>query len=193
SIEVSLDGGAFSTTGVACTGCGNASATWTFTPASTLTDGNHTIDVHSVDNAGVASAATRRGVSIDTAAPVLLRVDTSPGTTSVTLTFDQAVSCATVAAGDFTVTVNGTAVSVTGVTCSGAAAASVTVSLGRTIRGGDTVAVSLTATAGGVADPAGNVTTSGSASVTVGDDAPTLLVTSGLSDGALTPSAQPAF
>ena len=41
AVEVNVDGGGFSTTGMTCTGCGTASATWSFTPASALADGPH--------------------------------------------------------------------------------------------------------------------------------------------------------
>jgi hypothetical protein len=193
SVEVSLDGGAFSTAGVVCTGCGNANAIWSFTPPTALPDGPHTIEVRSVDNAAAFSIPVPRSVSVDTERPVLVRVDTTAGSTSVTLTFNQPVVCASVAAGDFAVTVNSALTSVTGVSCSGDAAESVDVTFSRTIRGGDTAGVSMTAAAGGVTDPAGNVTTTGSKSVTVGDTPPVLLLVSGPPDQSFTPSGQPTF
>src|SRR5205814_8137779 len=59
-VEASVDSAAFATTGVTCTGCGTASATWTFRPGTALADGVHTVAVRAVDNASLAPAATNR-------------------------------------------------------------------------------------------------------------------------------------
>ena len=193
SIQVSVDGGLFTSTGVVCTGCGTASATWTFTPSAALADGAHTVEFRSVDNATAVSTVAARSVSIDTDRPTLTQVDAAAGSTTATLTFDEAVLCSTVAAADFAATVNGGSVAVNGVTCSGTTSTTAVLTLARTLRGGDTVSVSLTATAGGISDPAGNATTNGTKSVTLGDTAPSLVVTSGLSDFSLTASRQPTF
>ena len=42
-VQVSVDGGSYSVTGVTCTGCGTASASWSFTPTSPLAEGSHTL------------------------------------------------------------------------------------------------------------------------------------------------------
>ncbi|MGH9266938.1 MAG: Ig-like domain-containing protein, partial [Acidimicrobiales bacterium] len=70
-VQVSIDGGQFGSAGAGCTGCGTASATWSFTPAAPLTSGPHTVSFRSKDNGGNESEAVTRGVTI-TMAPTIV-------------------------------------------------------------------------------------------------------------------------
>jgi predicted heme/steroid binding protein len=71
SVEVEIDGGSSSTSGVTCTSCGTAAATWSFTPGSALADGAHTLTFRSIDNAGASSSPVARSITVDTTAPTV--------------------------------------------------------------------------------------------------------------------------
>ena len=151
-IEAKVDAGAFSTAGVACAGCGtSAAATWTFTPAAPLADGPHTFVFRAIDGFGRSSALITRTLTVDTTPPTFNSISAASGSTSVTATFSEALSCATVNPFDFTATVNGSNVAVNAASCSGS---TVTLTLGVAPTAGATVAVTLVDI---VADAAGNV------------------------------------
>jgi Big-like domain-containing protein len=69
NVTVSIDGGSFSGAAVTCTGCGSTSASWSFTAASNLSEGSHTISFRSTDVAGNVSASTSRTITVDTVDP----------------------------------------------------------------------------------------------------------------------------
>jgi len=174
AVEVSLDNGAF--TPVNCTGCATANATWTYTPA-TLADGPHTLVFRSKDNGGATSPTITKSITVDTAAPTYSSLAATGGSTTTTATFSEPLDCTSVAASDFTATVQGSPVAVSSITCSGASDSTIDVVLASAPRGGDTVAVTL---AGAVTDPAGNAAPQPTTkSTTATNQAPTITVSTG--------------
>src|SRR5205814_9871651 len=99
-------------------------------------------------------------------------VTATTGDTDVTLGFSEALACGTVAAADFTATIDGTAVAVDGVTCG----AGVHLILHTGPAGGSTVEVTLSGT---VTHPPGNAATGGPHSATVDNTGPVLAITTG--------------
>jgi hypothetical protein len=73
-VEAKVDGGAYSTSGVSCANCETTSATWSFTPASPLADGAHTISFRAVDSDGATSSVASRSLTVDTTGPTLTSV-----------------------------------------------------------------------------------------------------------------------
>ena len=150
-IEAKVDIGEFSTTGVACSGCGTSAAGWTFTPTAPLAEGVHTFVFRAVDSSGRSSPTITRTVTVDTTPPTFVSISATAGSTSVTATFSEALACGTVNAFDFTAKINGSDLALSQAACSGA---TVTLTLASAPVSGATVEVTLT---GVVSDPAGNV------------------------------------
>ena len=96
AVQVSVNGAAFSTTGMACTNCGTASATWTFTPGAPLADGTYTFAFRSVDPAGNVSISASRTVTVDTLDPVFVSITAIAANPVVSATFDEPILCSSV-------------------------------------------------------------------------------------------------
>ena len=191
-VDVSVDGGAFSTTGVACTGCNSASATWTYTPLSDLSDGPHTLAFRSVDVAGNISASVVRTVTVDTTAPTFDLLTAVAANPVVTATFSEPILCSSVHAnGDqFLASVHGPA-PVTGATCSGTASAAISVTLADAAATGDHVFLQLV---GALTDPVGNAVSVPTTETTVATNVvPTVAVTAGPVDAAASADATPTY
>lgn len=152
-VEVSVDGGAFATAGVFCTGCGGASASWSFTPVVPLADGPHSFGFRAIDDKGRSSGTITRTLTVDTTAPMFTSIAAAAGSNVVTATFSEPLACITVNAFDFTAMVGGAPVTVTNVGCLGASNV-VGLALGTAPTAGQVVSITLT---GVVSDPAGNV------------------------------------
>lgn len=151
-VEAKVDTGAFSTLGVNCSGCGTSAASWTFNP-SPLQDGAHSFGFRAIDGSGRSSLAISRNLIVDTAAPTFVSISATPGSNSVTATFSEPLACITVQDFEFSAEINGSAVAVSQVACSGSSA-TVTLALAAAPAAGATVAVTLL---GIVSDAAGNV------------------------------------
>jgi hypothetical protein len=147
SVQVSVDGGAFSATGVTGT------ETWSFTPASALADGAHTLVFRALDDEDGTSPTVTRSITIDTTSPVLTSISAVGGDTEVTATFSEALSCTTVSDPDFTATIASTAVTVSMYTCEGTSDSTIRLVLASAPSTGQTVAVTLVGT---VTDVPGN-------------------------------------
>jgi hypothetical protein len=155
-IEVSFDGSAFgSPSTLFCDGCPGAAVDWRYHPPSSLPEGAHTVAFRAVDDSGVLSPVVTIRFTVDTTLPALRSLTVTADDPSTTLTFSEAILCSTVAAEDFTATINGTAVAVTAVACSGPASATVGVTLERAPVAGETVAERPVSTSA-VTDRAGN-------------------------------------
>ena len=152
-VEVSIDGGSYGTAGVSCSGCGTASASWTFSPASPLPDGAHSLGFRAIDDKGRSSGTITRTLTVDTTAPTFGSVAATAGSNLVAATFSEPLACITVNAFDFTAQVGGAPVTVTNVGCS-AGSNVVALALGAVPTAGQIVTVTLT---GVLSDPAGNV------------------------------------
>src|SRR2546423_760968 len=190
-VEASLDGGTSSTAGVTCTGCGNPSATWSYTVPNALANGPHTITFLAVDTFGTASSVSRT-VTVDTAAPSFLSVSATGGSATVTGTFSAPVKCTSASKVDFSATVNGAARTIGNTLCTGTADATVDVVLqSPVVHGGETVTVNLI---GKVTDVAGNQAPFPTTrTVVAGNAVPSLAVTSGPADGATSALARPVY
>ena len=152
---VTVDGSARTVSSVAISG-----ATVTLTLASAVTPGQavtvaYTSGTNPIEDAAGNDAAdltARAADEVDTTPPTLSTA-TVEGTTLI-LTYNEALDGnSTPAASDFTVTVNGSARSVSGVALSGM---TVTLSLSSAVTAGQTVTVSYTAGANAIQDAEGN-------------------------------------
>ena len=63
-VVAAVDGGPFSDSGVACTGCGTPSTTWTWTMPAPLAVGPHTVAFRAIDGDGHRSVTVTRGVTV---------------------------------------------------------------------------------------------------------------------------------
>jgi hypothetical protein len=191
-VDVKVDGGAFSTTGVACTGCNSASATWSYTPLSNLSDGPHTLAFRSVDVAGNISASVVRTVTVDTTAPTFDLLTAVAANPVVTATFSEPILCSIVHTnGDqFLASVHGPE-PVTAATCSGTASAAISVTLADAAATGDHVSLQLV---GALTDPVGNAVSVPTTETTVATNVvPTVAVTAGPANAAATLDATPTY
>ena len=152
-VEASVDGAAFGTAGVACSGCGTANAGWTFTPTAPLPEGPHGFAFRAIDAGGRASPTITRTLVVDTTAPTFASISATSGSSTVTAAFSEPLACITVDASDFSAQINASPVSVAQASCTGSSAV-VTLTLGSAPTAGQTVSVTLS---GVVSDPAGNV------------------------------------
>ncbi|HEX2054838.1 MAG TPA: transglycosylase domain-containing protein [Actinomycetota bacterium] len=178
AVEVSVDGGVFSTAGVECDGCGrNGSGSWIFRPRAALGHGEHNLAFRSVDNAGVRSRGKSLAVTVDALAPAVRHVKASGGNAVVEVIFSEPVVCAPEPTAQMRVAVAGRRSAVTAVGCTGSAAR---LTLGRAPQGGEQVDVALRSTrraAAALADPAGNGAADGSGSVVASNQPPVVEVT----------------
>ena len=149
-----------------------------------------------VDTGGfgnTASTSTDNTVTWDPVAPAFAWIVSTTGSSVVTAVFtsvDDGLLCSTVAASDFTATVDGTLRGVTGLTCSGATDATINLNLATPVlTQGQTVIVSLT---GSVTDAVGNAVTNGVSQSSVASS-PTISVTTGPADGSSTADTTPTF
>ncbi|HVF75249.1 MAG TPA: Ig-like domain-containing protein [Acidimicrobiales bacterium] len=166
-VEAKVDTGEFATSGVTCTDCDTASATWSYTPLTLLGDGAHTIAFRAVDNQGGTSVVASRDLLVDTGAPgvTIVKADgqADPANTSpvkFTVTFSEAVTGFTAA----DVSASGAGAGAPTVTGSGS---SYEVSVPVTTDGNLTASIP----AGGASDAAGNTNTVSTAPATVEYDA----------------------
>ena len=153
AVAARVDGGAFSTSGVGCAGCGTAAAGWTFSPVAALADGPHSFAFVALDSTGRPSRVITRTVVVDATPPVFQSINATAGSTSVTATFSEAPACATVNPADFAAKINAGAVAVNGVSCT-PGDPTVTLTLASAPMAGNTVEITLT---GVISDQAGNV------------------------------------
>ena len=70
-VEASVDGAAWTTAGVHCTGCGTSATTWTYASPTPLGDGSHTFGFRAVDAAGWPSESVARTLTVDLSPPTL--------------------------------------------------------------------------------------------------------------------------
>ncbi len=103
--------------------------------------------------ANTSNASSVLGITLDTAAPGIASATVNNST--LTLTYDESLDSTTPAPGDFSVAVNGSAVTPVSVAVD-TAAKTVTLTLPAPVSGGDTVTVSYTPGADQTQDPAGN-------------------------------------
>jgi Big-like domain-containing protein/VCBS repeat protein/flagellar associated repeat protein len=138
-----------------------------------------------------ASTSTDNSVSWDTTSPVFNWVTATGGSTTVTAVFtalDDPLLCSSVAAGDFSATVAGHLVTVSGATCSGTSDATIDLTVSSAPAEGGSVIVGLLGT---VTDRAGNIVSTHTESTTA--SGPTLSVTGGPADGSSTTDTTPTY
>jgi hypothetical protein len=172
AVEVSVDGGAFSSAGTTGT------ASWSFTPTAPLTEAAHTFVFRARDDQGGLSPTQSRQLTVDNTAPTVTidqastQADPSNAATlSFTAVFSEAVTGFTNA----DVTVGGTAGGTKTVAVSGGPTTYTVGVSGMTTNG--TVTVSLPAA--GAADPAGNTSAAGTSTdavVTFDGTTPTVTI-----------------
>ena len=163
---------------------------WTFTPASALADGHHTLVFTATDTAGATASATANDVLVDAVGPVVALsgsdlLGKAGETIALTASYSDAgsgVASISLVAGDVTVTPTGTASAT--VVISGTGTAARTVSL-TNLAGNGTLAVSINAS---TAVDAGSLAASSSNSLTVTVDstaptAPTLALSNSSNSG----------
>ena len=149
-VEAKLDSAGFETSGVSCTGCGAAAASWIYSPVAPLQDGPHSFGFRAIDASGRSSRTITRTLIVDATAPTFVSITAAPASNAVSATFSEPLDCNTVNPFDFSAQINGSAANVSQVTCS----ATITLTLDATPSAGAIVAVTLS---GVVSDPAGNV------------------------------------
>ncbi|HWD09031.1 MAG TPA: transglycosylase domain-containing protein [Actinomycetota bacterium] len=195
SVEASLDGGPFSTTGMTCKGCPGRNVSWAYSPPTPLPDGTHTVAIRSVDIAGHDSPVATLSITVDTVPPKGTQLGAAGGNTTLNVSFSKPLLCSTVQPGDFNVQFGYRYGQVTGATCQGVTTTSVALTLGTAPRGGDQVTLSMpNRYTSGATDQAGNPL-GGSPDVTAvaSNVAPSLSVTGGMASGALTDNPLPVY
>jgi putative cell wall-binding protein len=202
-VEASFEGGAYTATG--CTGCPGSAIDWahmlpTALAENTAAKPKYTIAFRAVDDAGVRSTPLTIDFTYDKTAPSLGSIAVTPGSPTVTATFAElwGVECQTVAAGDFTATLQraGTTqvdpVAITGAGCPGMVASSTaTLTLATTPSEGDVVGVTLKKQS--VADRATNAGPGFDTMKTATASFPTAAFTGGLASGASTNDPRPTW
>lgn len=94
TIEVAVDGGGFSTNGVACTGCGSPTPTFTFVTPQPLSPGGHTVSFRAQDSQGGLSAVVTRSFTVTGSGGLAVSsAQVNPAADRLRLTFSQAVTC----------------------------------------------------------------------------------------------------
>jgi penicillin-binding protein 1A len=188
SVQASIDGGPFSSSGMSCGYCVGAGSgplaapvAWSWRAPEKLADGTHTLAFQSVDNAGTPSAVVTQMVTVDTVPPKVTALAATGGSAGVSMTFTKPMLCSSLAPADFQVLAGNRFAAVTSVTCTGTVNAAITLTLAVPPRGGDTLQVSVIAPySGGPTDQAGNAVASPrSAGVTATNQPPSAAVTSG--------------
>jgi penicillin-binding protein 1A len=194
AIQASVDGGAFTGSGVSCSGCYSGAPVaqpvdWSWTSPLRLADGPHSIVLRSVDNAGADSGTVTETVTIDTVPPKPAGLAAGGGNPTVTATFTKPLECSTLTPGAVSALVGYQPDAVSAVSCAGTASTRIGVTLGRAPLGGDAVSLSFTPA---VTDVPGNPVRPAQVSATAGNAPPSLAVTSGV-PGGFTSLARPAF
>src|SRR5437764_2601700 len=194
SVEASVDGGPFASTGVSCTGCPAPKVTWSYASPAALADGTHTFAFRSVDTRQPDSPLVTRTVTVDTVPPLAKGVQATGGATTLAVTFSKPLLCYSLAPASFSVLLGNRSGMVTGVSCPGTASPSVAVTLAPPPRGGDQVAVTVVNLRAGPTDPAGNpVADPRTVTSTASNTNPVGEVTGGMPDANLTSNAQPGY
>lgn len=155
-VEVSVDGGQFSSAGVGCRACPGPRGTWTYKSQSELEDGKHVISIRSFDKAGHRSDPQRRTFTVDTKAPVLDAVASRGGNALVTAAFSESIACERIDPSAFEVSAGGDGIRVLSIGCTGEASAALELNLREPVRGGERVSVSVRRRSRSPADRAGN-------------------------------------
>ena len=176
AVQVSIDGGQFTTAGMACGGClpvGSpgpiaSPVSWSWSSPYRLGDGTHTIALRSLDSGGATSAPIVQTVVIDSSVPQIKAVLASPQSDVVSVIFSKPIACASLDVGKFNVAVAGAAVPVTMVNCTGNADAVIGLALPQAPGAGATLSVSISR---GVTDDAGNALRLPATAGTVADSA----------------------
>jgi len=99
AVKVAVGTDTPSTSGVTCTGCGTANATWSWTPATALAPGDYVVHFHAVDDEAGESTAVDRNLTVDNDNPGVTvaladgqsALTNSTGDVSFAVTFDEAV------------------------------------------------------------------------------------------------------
>ncbi|MDQ4149904.1 MAG: PBP1A family penicillin-binding protein [Actinomycetota bacterium] len=181
-VEASIDGAAFSATGVRCDRCGRSSqVSWSYKAPYPLSDGPHAVEFRSVDNAGVASAPQSQRVVIDAVAPRLEQVSLTGATGTIVATFSEPVSCSTVRTSALRVATGGRQARLASVACGGASDNTIELMLAKPATGGETVEVSANPSrrrSGQLTDLAGNPLAASTASSQAQNSSPSVVVSS---------------
>ena len=188
-ITVSVDGALASTTGVVCTGCGSASATWELT-SEVLADGPHTFTFRAVDSTGASSAPVSTSITVDTVAPTFLSVSATRGSTLVPAELSEPIRCSTVSVADFTARLDGVATTIGEARCLGTAASTIELVIGRAPEAQDVLEVHL---GGIVMDLGGNVAVGATRSVVVANVGAPIVTIVEPADGLHTNIRRPLF
>ena len=121
AVEVSVDGGPFSTRGVTCSGCGTDHVSWSYT-LSVLSDGTHHLTFRALDGTGAVVVTTSTTIVVDTTGPTL-SVTGGPAdgstTNDTTPTFSGPATDSGSGVHQIGVSVDGGAFSAAGVVCTG--------------------------------------------------------------------------
>ncbi len=175
AVEVSVDSGPYSATGVDCTGCGEGNEVrWGYEPGSPLANGKHTLAFRSVDNAGVRSPSLSRSVTVDSVAPSVQQITSAGGSAVVEIAFSEPVACTASPAAEFQVEVGGRRAGVLSMVCEGPKAM---LTLSRVPGGGERVDIVVRGPSRSrqvLTDTAGNPASAASKSVTAANQAPVL-------------------
>jgi hypothetical protein len=85
SVTVSVDGAAGVPAVLASSGSGVASSAWSYSPASPLSEGSHTVDVYGLNVGGKQSALVQRQIVVDRTSPALEILSIAPAATNEAL------------------------------------------------------------------------------------------------------------
>jgi penicillin-binding protein 1A len=188
-LEVSVDGGPFSAVGVDCGRCERSSeAGWTYSPSSAMSNGSHTFEVRSVDNAGARSSAYLLEVTVDSIVPTLVEVQSEGASEAVDLAFSEPVVCSDNADRQFSVRVDSRRARVVDAVCDGTTAR---LSISPAPEGGEEVELSVRAPSRSrreITDPAGNPLAGASASVAASNRPPILELAADVEELLLVPA-----
>lgn len=154
SIAVKLDGTAVASTTLAITSVTNGFSV-TYTPASALGDGNHTVSINAADNDGNAATAKSTTFKIDTVPPTLNITAPAEGliTASASLTVKGTTNDATSSPVTISIKLNGTDQGAVTVGSNGSFSKAITLA-----EGSNTVVITATDSAGKTSSVTRNVT-----------------------------------
>jgi hypothetical protein len=193
-VEASIDGGDFTSAGISCSGCYSRAPIagpvgWTWRAPGRLADGPHTIAFRSVDNAGAASPAVARSVTIDTVPPTATGLQATGGAAALTVTFSKPMLCSTLAPADFSALVAGRWATVSDIACSGDTSRSLTFTLDTPVPGGSEVILR----AGGAGTDAAGNRLRGSIKAAATNQVPGLSLTDQGPDAAYSANPRPIY
>ena len=155
-VEVSIDGGPFTSAGVECDRCPGPEVTWSYRSPTYLQDGEHVVAVRSYDKPGHRSEPQERRFTVDTTPPALRKVAAAGGRAALSVEFSEPVACASATPNAFAVLVTGQRARTATVACTGQSSAAMELTLARTVRGGNQITVDLGRTSRNPVDQAGN-------------------------------------